>query len=233
MCRCPTLGHQMTYGTHLRRSRHGNLCFRYVTPPDVRAVLGTSELSISLGTSSKRGAETAALELQLVAKRVVEHARHAIRMSEPVKSNLAAIHALIRERRFKVLRDELNEADRANAAKDAKIEALTAKLISKFEPYQPEVVRISAPTLSMAVAAYKAEGQSTERWTPKTADAIDGRLCLLIDWFGDVPISTLSREGMTSFMEALTRLPKHAGSHRALKSLSLRELIALNGVEHQ
>jgi hypothetical protein len=33
----------------LRRSRHGTLYFRYVVPSDVRATLGTSELSLSLG----------------------------------------------------------------------------------------------------------------------------------------------------------------------------------------
>ena len=65
----------MTYGTHLRRSRHGTLYFRYVIPPDVRASVGQSEVSVSLGTASKREAEVACLELQLAAKRIVAAAR--------------------------------------------------------------------------------------------------------------------------------------------------------------
>lgn len=56
-------------------------------------------------------------------------------------------------------------------------------------------------------------------------------LALLVQWFGDVPVSTLSREGMTAFMEALSRLPRHAGSHKAQKSLTFRELIELKNVE--
>ena len=59
----------MTYGTHLRRSRHGTLFFRYVIPVDVRSEIGRSELSLSLGTSSKREAQLAAMELAIIATR--------------------------------------------------------------------------------------------------------------------------------------------------------------------
>jgi hypothetical protein len=72
----------MTYGTHLRRSRHGTLYFRLVVPSDLRGSVGKSEFSISLGTASKRSAELAALELQLAAKRFIECAREAIRMND-------------------------------------------------------------------------------------------------------------------------------------------------------
>ena len=65
----------MTYGTNLRRSRHGTLYFRYVIPSDARAIFGKSEVSISLGTASRRSAELLALELRLIAKRLIETAR--------------------------------------------------------------------------------------------------------------------------------------------------------------
>ena len=223
----------MTYGTHLRRSRHGTLYFRYVVPSDVRAALGTAEVSISLGTSSKRGAELAALELQLLAKRVVDHARDAIRMSEPVKSSLAGIHGLIRERRFKVLQDEIHEADHANAEKDAQIEALTAKLISKFDAARSDTTVLSDhPTLATAIAAFKTERKATGAWTEKTADMWDTRLRLLLDWFGDMPVSELTREGMMGFFNALKTLPKNASKYKALDGLGMRQLVEVEGFAH-
>ena len=163
----------MTYGTHLRRSRHGTLYFRYVVPVDVRAELGMSELSISLGTSSKRGAELTALELQLVAKRCVGHAREAIRMNEPVKGNLTALHTLIRQRKFKVLQDDFHESESALADKTAQVEALTAKLISKLDLPRAEAGMIVCPTLSASVDGFKAERSATGAWTDKTAERWD------------------------------------------------------------
>ena len=70
----------MTYGTNLRRSRHGTLYLRYVIPSDARAIFGKSEVSFSLGTASRRSAELLALELHLTAKRLIDTARYATRM---------------------------------------------------------------------------------------------------------------------------------------------------------
>lgn len=179
-CRCPNLGHQMTYGTHLRRSRHGTLYFRNVIPSDVRGSAGKSELSISLGTASKRGAELAALELELVAKRFVEGAREAIRTNEPVKSNLAALHAVMRVRQYEHVVGELNEADLVIADQRTQIETLTAKLISRLDVPRAEPVSVADPTLVAAVQAFKAERQATGKWAVKTAEMQGSRLRLLL-----------------------------------------------------
>ena len=162
----------MTYGTHLRRSRHGTLYFRYVIPADVRSDLQRSELSVSLGTGSKCGAELAALEPRLVAKRFIDAARETKRMSEPGDAKRLALRALIHERKFKAQLGEPNEADESKASMAAHVETLTAKLVSMVGTASVSSV---GPTLSAAVAAYKTEGRSTEKWTPKTAAAIDGR----------------------------------------------------------
>lgn len=221
----------MTYGTHLRRSRHGTLYFRYVIPSDVRASTGKSELSISLGTASKRGAELAALELELVAKRFVETAREAIRMNEPIKSNLAALNALIRVRRYEHVLGELSDADRVIDDQKTQIETLTAKLISGIGGPRQQTAVVADPTLEAAVQAFKAERQATGKWTVKTAEMWDSRLRLLLDWFGNVPASELSREGMMGFFNALKRLPKNASKLKPLQGLRMRALVEAEGFE--
>lgn len=57
------------------------------------------------------------------------------------------------------------------------------------------------------------------------------RLRLLLDWFGDVPVSRLSRQDMTGFLDALTKLPKNASKHTALVGLGMRALVETVGVE--
>lgn len=221
----------MTYGTHLRRSRHGTLYFRYVIPADVRPHIGRSELSLSLGTSSKRDAQLAALELEVIAKRFVAAARDGIRMNDAEALKLIALHHNVTTRQLSVMQREMSESDAALATKSAEANQLKAKLIALLGVPRTDGVAISSPTLSAAVAAYKTEGRSTEKWTPKTADAIDGRLRLLLDWFGDVPVPSLSREGMNGFMDALTRLP--ALRQRSAEAAHLRrQELNLHGAGH-
>ena len=58
----------MTYGTHLRRRRHGTLYFRFVVPPDLRGSTGKGKVPImgkafrygSAGTSYVAGSLTRA-----------------------------------------------------------------------------------------------------------------------------------------------------------------------------
>jgi hypothetical protein len=222
----------MTYGSHLRRSRHGTLYFRFVIPADLRCVVERSELSISLGTASKRDAELVALSLQLAAKRLVETARDAIRMSEPGKPNRAAFHAMVQEHKLKAVLNELHEADSIIAAKSAEVDKLTAKLIARLDvPLTVAAAPVSDPTLSAAIEAFKAERTATGAWRDKTADMWNSRLRLLLEWFGDVPVSGLSRESMTGFLSALTKLPKNASKHKALNGLTMRELVEVDGFD--
>lgn len=234
-----------TYGTNLRRSRHGTLHFRLAVPPDVRAIFGRSGVSISLNTSSRRAAELAALELRLTAKRLIEAAREAIRMDEnnEQKPDLRALHALIRQRKFDVLVGELHEADQiiaerdaALARKSARIDALTEKLLSATHTPAPSpvvvtVAAVAPAMLSAAVAAFQAEGKATGRWTAKTAEMWNSRLRLLLEWHGDVPVSALTREGMTEFFVALKLLPKNAAKYRALDGLTMRQLVQAKGFD--
>jgi hypothetical protein len=71
----------MAYGQHLKRNRCGTLCFRFVFPPDVRSVVGRSEVTISLGTASRRDAELARIELTAHVKRMVLLARQSASMA--------------------------------------------------------------------------------------------------------------------------------------------------------
>jgi hypothetical protein len=111
----------MTYGTHIRGSRHGTLYFRYVIPPDVRTCGGKSEISVSLGTASKREAALACLELELAAKRIVAAARESALMNPEDRSEL---HAQLVELR--------RETDLANAveAERQRLKAEALKLIA-------------------------------------------------------------------------------------------------------
>lgn len=238
MCRCPTLGHQMTSGTHLRRSRHGTLYFRYVIPVDVRSDAGTAEVSISLGTSSRRGAELAALELLLVAKRLVAAARDGVRMNEAEALKLIAVNHIVNARRVSVLQREVGESDAAlgesNAAlaiKSAETDRLQTKLIAALEAPRTNSVVTSSSTLSAAVEAFKGEHLASKKWTAKTTDMWNSRLRLLLEWFDDVPVSRLSREGMVGFFDALSKLPKNASKYSALDGLTMRELINAEGFD--
>lgn len=223
----------MTYGTHLRRSRHGTLYFRYVIPLDVRAALGGSELSVSLGTSSKRGAELAALELELTAKRFVDAAREAIRMNKPIKPDLAALQAVIRAQQRRALLGEIDELEQIKADQANHIEVLTSKLISRIElPPTPTLpFKAANPSLAEAVGAFQAERQATENWTPKTATMWDSRLRLLLDWFDEMPVSDLSREEMMGFFRGLKTLPKNASKYKALNGLTMRALVEVEGFD--
>jgi len=220
----------MTYGTHLRRSRHGTLYFRFVVPADLRGRAGKTELSISLGTSSRRSAELAALELRLAAKRFVEDAREAAQMTDSRKPNPGAFHAMVEAQRRKGLLRELDEADRDIAEKQEQIDRLTRKLIATIGAPQPAAATSAGPTLSAAVKAFQAERAATGKWTPKTEEMLGTRLRLLLEWFGgDVPVSSLTREGLTAFLVALKRLPKNASKHKALNGLTMRQLVEAEG----
>jgi len=52
---------------------------------------------------------------------------------------------------------------------------------------------------------------------------------LLVEWFGDIPVSGLSREAMTGFFNALKKLPKNASKYAALAGLGMRELVEVEG----
>jgi integrase len=233
----------MTYGNHLRRSRHGTLHFRLVIPADVRAIFGKSEVSISLGTSSRRSAELLTLELCLAAKRLIEAARYATPMDAPEekRSNLRALHALVQRRKVDVLVGELHEADEVIAEKDAaltrqsaRIEALTEKLLASTHVPAPSLTPVTAPaTLAAAVEAFQAERKATGRWgRPKTAEMWRSRLRLLLQWFGGAtPVSGLTREGMTQFFTALQRLPKNAAKLKELNGLTMRQLVEVEGFD--
>lgn len=161
----------MAYGSHLRRSRHGVLHFRFVVPPDERARAGKGELSISLGTSSRRSAELAALELRLTAKRFVEDAREAARMNDSRKPDPGAFRAMVEAQRRKGLLSELDEADRVNADQREQIDRLTRKLIATIGTPQPGRATSAGPALSAAVTAFQAERAATGKWAAKTAES--------------------------------------------------------------
>jgi len=221
----------MTYGTHLRRSRHGTLYFRYVIPADVRSCIGRSELSVSLGASSRRDAQMAALELELIAKRLVAATRAGVRMNEADALKLIALHHNVTARQLSVLQREVGESDATLATKSAEVDQLKAKLIAMLDVPRAAVIELASPTLSHAIATFKGERSATGAWTDKTAGMWDSRLRLLLEWFGDVPVSDLSREGMTGFLTALQKLPKNASKYKALHGLSMRGLVALEGVD--
>lgn len=102
----------MAYGQHLKRNRCGTLCFRFVFPPDVRPVVGRSEVSISLGTASRRDAELARIELAALAKRVVLAARKSCAMASNDNSSSRALIDLLQRAQQNHLVRELNQAER-------------------------------------------------------------------------------------------------------------------------
>ena len=220
----------MTYGSHLRRSRHGSLSFRYVFPADVRGALGKSEISIGLGTSSKRHARLPALELLIAAKGYVAAVREAVSVNdqEELKRHLA-LHLVVKNRQISVLTKDIAEGDVRNEALKAQNQGLQSRLMKELDSPRSMVANPHGPSLSMAIGAYQAENLSKAAWTEKTAAMWASRLRLLLEWFGDVPVSGLTREGMTGFFSALQNVPKNASKYTKLRGLGMRQLIETEG----
>ena len=82
------------------------------------------------------------------------------------------------------------------------------------------------PTLSEAVIAFKAERCDQRAWTEKTAEKWRSCLDLLLDWFGDVPVSEVSRAAMVTFFDALQKLPKNANKYVASWPASRGKLVS-------
>lgn len=81
----------MSYGQHLKRSRHGSLAFRYKVPVDVVPILGCGELTLGLGTSNRREAGERATFLKSLMLTLVRHAR-TMNRSPSARLDLDAVH---------------------------------------------------------------------------------------------------------------------------------------------
>ena len=216
----------MTYGRHLKRSRHGVLYFRFVLPEDLRRSLGKTEICLSLGKVSKREAEVTALELTLTAKSFVAAARTSHEMSSDESKH--ALGQLIAERRLAALKAEFSSLQEVQTETFNEKQRLQAKLADLAGTARSPA---SSERLSTAITLFKTERRATGSWTPKTSAMWDSRLRLLLEWLGDVSPSALTRSAMVEFFEALKLLPKNANKQIALVGLTMRALTVVPGVE--
>ena len=230
----------MAYGQHLKRNRCGTLCFRFVFPPDIRAQLGRTEISIALGTASRKDAELARIELSAMVKRLVL----VIRQSGPMEWNeerKRTLLDLVKTAQTKHLVKELTAAERelnltqqqldraaqqrrdAIVAKDAaeQYAAQASEALAKIVIAGAAAAR--SPRLSEAIGKFTRERQGSEAWMPKTAEKWRHALELVADWFGDRHTSDIDRHELVLFRDGLRRLPRNAGKIAELKNATMRE----------
>jgi len=84
----------MAYGDGLQRNRFGVWYWRRVVPPALRDRLPLKEVSLSLGTTSRKAALPASLRLRIAASGLVKLAREGVTLSS---EDMRAVLQLARE----------------------------------------------------------------------------------------------------------------------------------------
>lgn len=216
----------VSYGDGLKRNKNGILCLRVVIPPDVRKILGRTEISVSLGTPSRRLAEVSRLELLATVKRAIRAARERVTTNEKMSEDL--IRRLVDKRRIEALRGELDEADQSLREKDLQLAKLQQVIVDRLSSAPgPSVAAIPASAkLCDAIDAFLTEGKIRNAWTPKTREKWVGTLALLSEWFGQsCVLGAISRTEMLGLFQAIQRLPKNRRKSKHLAALTIREQI--------
>lgn len=70
-----------------------------------------------------------------------------------------------------------------------------------------------------------AEGDSTDKWTPKTRKEIATSLQVLVDVLGDVPVTSIDRTTMSGFKQTIMKLPTNMNKDKRYRGRSVREIL--------
>jgi integrase len=80
-------------------------------------------------------------------------------------------------------------------------------------------------TISEVRGMYISEGEGAESWTPKTQGEITASLQVMIDFFNDVPVHTITREMMSEYKQAVLRLPPNMNKDKRYRGKTLHEIL--------
>lgn len=242
----------MAYGEGLRRNRCGVWCWRWVVPADVRPMLGAATLQRSLGTAFKREAAALALPLRLASAVVVRHVREGTCLSDD--NTKAALMLLLQARKARAIEEDEAEEERARYEREMEalkvaterqrlqkgiqerdkaiilLQQERAKLqgellaSAKATTPAPASPAPAGPFLSEGVEQFIREHRAQDKWSSKTEERWRYTMRNVLEFLGDRPTGSVTRDDCMQFFERLRRLPVNANKKAALKGKSFTEL---------
>ncbi|MCF8075810.1 MAG: site-specific integrase [Desulfotignum sp.] len=81
-------------------------------------------------------------------------------------------------------------------------------------------------TLSEVREVFISENQSAGSWTTKTQNEIVASLQVMIDFFGDIPVKSITREMMSDYKQAILRLPPNMNKDKRYRDKTIHEILA-------
>lgn len=101
-------------------------------------------------------------------------------------------------------------------------DVLTPPQVLKTEPTNDKGKRISE-----VIRLFLAEGDSSNRWTPKTRKELLASLQLLISVLGDIPVKSITRAAMSNFKQTVMQLPPNMNKDKCYRDKSIKEILAM------
>jgi integrase len=105
---------------------------------------------------------------------------------------------------------------------DYSADELSIQGVGGGEPEEP------SETLATLIQLYVAEQDKAGNWTPKSKEEISACLNLLTEFFGDVPVKSITRTQMSGFKQALMRLPANMRKVRVYRDKSIHEILKMD-----
>ena len=225
-----------------------NLAFRISVPPDLREIVGLSEITKALSTTRKSHAVPLALEFAACAKRLFYELR-AIMTESDNKAATMPSHG--KEKMLKLIQqakhklhiselkdqhcDELYEQRREHhrELQFAKLEARNEALMGVLAGLNAPSINASVVTLKMPVLMFKTvidEFLSKYQRGKKPAMFKKHQpvLNMLLEVTGDKPVTELKQADINNFFELLGQLPPRWNDQCRKRKLTIRQLAALD-----
>ncbi len=96
---------------------------------------------------------------------------------------------------------------------------------SNKEPGKP------SKTISQVMDDYFKEGDTEKKWTEKTRGEVESSMNLLVEFFGDVPIDSITRAMMLEYQKALWKLPPNMTKSKKYKNKTIHEVLGMKPEE--
>ena len=96
---------------------------------------------------------------------------------------------------------------------------------SKQEPVKP------VKTISQIMADFFEKGDTEKKWTEKTRGEVESSMNLLVEFFGDVPIDSITRAMMLEYQKALWKLPPNMTKGKKYKNKTVHEVLDMKPEE--
>ncbi len=240
----------LTIPSHLYRNRHGTFYFRLCVPRDLRALVGRSEVRLSMHTEQRREAIIHAFPLVLDLPNLWAGLREMSANEEPIPIDYFTLwkQQLVENTKLKMSVDQLREelekrkeqlgqmVPRSNAEQVVKRAYTTGQLKGKTSveerlefPWSPERTVAFSALLDayMAHFAYRAEGGRKKPPGAKTLEGYRKDLEMFISAMGDMNIGSIDREAAGRYFTILKKLPPNITRVAAYRGKTIPQVLAI------